>query len=254
MMNEQSVNPVPPARGGQGGRGRGGTPRPGKTQAAAKAAQSKIGPGRALEHDWVDESVLKGQSFVVWLGSGKSGARQVTIHRPIGGTSLDKTTTWVATPSDEIHYLLARLKSEALSRWERERDVAVRSAVLLAGTGRRMNQATPPQEVWAFNGSPPIGPTIQAAMAAAKAAGGKESEWVNHATEAVRAAELQFKQALRNAEPAQAWLADHPQPRHETRGGPLGDRPQSAVSYLTGRSLAAAQDLVLNRIFGVGAT
>jgi hypothetical protein len=219
----------------------------------AKATVSKIGPGRVLEHDWVDESVLKGQSFVVWLGSGKTGARQVTFHRPLGGTTLNKTTTWVATPSDELHYLLARLKSEALSRWERERDLAVRTAILATGTGRRNNQATPPVEEWAFDGAPPVGPTIQAAMAAATAAGGKGSEWVNHTTEAVRAAELQFKQALRNGAPTAVWLREHPQPAHETRGGPLGDRAQSAVGYLANLSLAAAQDLVLSRIYGVTA-
>jgi len=156
----------------------------------------------------------------------------------------------VATPTDEVALLLERRKGEAQIRWERERAAAIRAAVLQAGTGRRLNNATPPEEVWAFDGAPPIAVTIRTAMAAAKAAGVAESEWVNHVTPAIRAAELQFKQALKVGTLPNNWEADHPPPVYETKGGPLADRPQMAVPYLNGLSLSSARDKVLSRAMG----
>jgi len=237
------------------GRGRGGSKRGGRgrgTSAASrnqKPAKAKIGPTRVLEDtEWVNDPLLR-DGFVVVLGS-QAGTQQVTFHRPIGETQL-ANTSWVATPSNEVHFLLARRKSEALSRWEREKEQAVRTAVLASRTGRKLNDATPPQEVWVFDGAPPIGVTIAAGMAAAKAAGRPESEWVNHTTEAVRASELAFKQALRVTAVPADWTAGHPQPVHETRGGPLADRAQVAVGYLAGCTASAALDKVQRRVYGV---
>jgi hypothetical protein len=200
-----------------------------------------------MNPEWVEDSVLKGQSFCVWVGAGKAAPRQYTFHRPIGETPLD-VNQWVATPTDEVSLLLERRKGEAQIRYERERAAAIRAAILAAGTGRRVDPANPQNEVWSFDGAPPIAVTIRAAETAAEAAGRPKSEWVNHTDAAVRAAELQFKQALRNGVPPPDWLAEHPPPAYETRGGPLGDRPQLAVPYLNGLSLSSARDAVLRRM------
>jgi len=233
-----------PTEGGQGGVPRKGGPR--KSSARDKVTRSKIGPVRILDADWSEDSTLKGESFVVWLGGGKTAPQQFTFHRPIGETKLEGNQ-WVATPTGEIGLLLERKKSEDLARWERRKDQAIRASVLAKGLGRKMDSD---HEVWVHKDAPPIGPTVQAAMAAAKAAKAKESEWVNHADQAVRASELQFREALRNAKPSAEWLGANPKPSFETRGGPLMDRPQVALVHLGGLSLAAAKDKVLGQLFG----
>jgi len=237
---------------GRGGARRGGRGRdPSATSRGSKPLRARVGPTRVLEDtEWVEDPLLR-DGFIVILCS-KGGTQQVTFHHPIGETQLDKNS-WVATPSNEVHFLLSRRKSEALSRWEREKEQAVRTAVLASRTGRKLNDATPPVEVWVFDGAPPIGVTIAAGMAAAKAAERPESEWVNHTTEAVRASELAFKQALRVTAVPAGWVADHPQPTHETRGGPLADRAQVAVGYLAGCTASAALDKVQRRAYGVDA-
>lgn len=239
-------------RGGRGGRGGGR----GKVSSLAVrtggsvATRSKIGPIRKLEADWAEESSLKGKTFAVWVGSGEAGSRQYTFHPPIGHTEL-KGSQWVATPTDEVHYLLEARTSEAIARWEREMAFAQRAIVLAAGTGRKLISADPHLEGWSFDGAPPIAATIKIAQAAAKAAGKPDSEWVNHTEPAVRAAELQFKEALRKAKLPVTWYEEHPRPKYETKGGPARDRPQLAIGYLDNLSLGAAKDAVLSRMLGL---
>jgi hypothetical protein len=88
-------------------------------------------------------------------------------------------------------------------------------------------------------------------MAAAKAAGANESMWLSHVDRAVQVAEQSFKEALRTQELPETWAVANPRPRHETRGGALGDIPQRAVPYLTGLTLAAAKDKVIRVAIGI---
>jgi len=247
----QASNAPEPARGrGRGVRGRGGgrgLP-PSRIAPSAAMAVAKVGPTRVLDAKWAEEQTLRGQSFVIWLGSAQGIPQQVTFHRPIGVTPL-RTDQWVATPTAEIPLLLSRRSSEDLNRWERLKSAAQRAAVLASGTGRKMSTGEHPKEVFVVDGDPDCGATIQMAMAAAKAAGKPESAWLDYAVPAVRNAEQLFKAALKSQEPSQQWLAGNPRPTHETRGGPLGDRPQVAVEYLDGSTLARAKDLVLTRLF-----
>jgi len=87
-------------------------------------------------------------------------------------------------------------------------------------------------------------------MAAAKAAGRPEAEWMTFAPASVRQAEQRFKDALASADAPLVWDAVHPRPAHETRGGPLADRAQRAVPFLDGLSLNQAKDKVLQLMFG----
>jgi len=231
---------------GQGDQSRNATGR--KSSAPATKQVSKIGPARVLNATWSEDSTLKGESFVLWLGGGKSAPQQFTFHRPIGVTKLE-ANQWVATPTGELGLLLERKKSEDLARWERRGEQAIQAAVLAKATGRKLapDGKTP---IWVHKDAPPIGATVQAAMAAAKAAGAKESEWVNHCDQAVRASELAYREALRTESLPKEWLGENPKPSFETRGGPLGDRPQVALAHLSGMSLAAAKDKVLRSLFG----
>jgi hypothetical protein len=216
----------------------------------ANATKGKIGPSRLLEIEWVKDSLLKENSFGIWVGSGMTGDQQWTFHRPIGETPMDSTNEWVATPTRDIGFLLHRKESEELSSWKRRSELAKRQAVLRARTGRRLaeDQTT---EVWAFDGAPAIQPTIRACMTAAKAASAPESAWLSYADQAVQVAEQSFKEALRTQAIPADWVAENPRPAYETMGGPLGDVHQKPVSYLTGLSFNAAKDKVLRVIIGV---
>jgi hypothetical protein len=91
-------------------------------------------------------------------------------------------------------------------------------------------------------------------MTAAKAAGASESAWLNYADQAVQTAERTFKEAMRTHAVPAAWLGSNPKPAYETRGGALGDIPQTAVEYLNGLSLAAARDKVTRVAIGLDTT
>jgi len=213
----------------------------------ANATKSKVGPTRLLEAEWTKDSILKDNCFVLWLGSGQTGAQQWTVHRPIGETELE-VGSWVMTPTRDIGYLLERRESEELASWRRKLELAKRQQVLASRIGRGLDGQT---EVWTFDGAPAIGPTIQTCMSAAKAAGASESEWLRYADQAVRVAEQSFKEALRTQSNPAAWIRANPIPDHETMGGPLGDQPQKSVGHLFGLSLNAAKDKVLRVLLGI---
>jgi len=236
------------------GRGRGGGYAPkGKIttrSAVPKAQGAKIGPNRLLETEWVKDSILKGNCFVLFAGSGQSGDQQWTFHHPIGETSLD-LRAWVATPTRDISFLLQRRESEALAAWKRQAELAKRQEVLANYIGRRLENQT---EVWNFENAPAIQPTIRSCMSAAKAAGANESEWLTYSDRAVQVAEQSFKEALRTQDIPEDWLRANPKPIHETMGGPLGDHPQKAVPFLNGLSMAAAKDKVIRVAIGLDQT
>jgi hypothetical protein len=217
-----------------------------------KAQNAKIGPNRLLETDWVQDSILKGNAFVLFAGSGKSGDQQWTFHHPIGETPLDDRE-WVATHTRDISFLLMRRESEALMAWKRQAELAKRQMTLRLQRGRKLSDDGQ-TEIWTFEGAPAIQPTIRSCMAAAKAAGANESEWLNYSDQAVRVAEQSFKEALRTQGIPADWLRANPKPAHETMGGPLGDDPQRAVPFLKGLSTAAAKDKVIRVAIGLDQT
>jgi hypothetical protein len=210
---------------------------------------AKIGPNRLLETEWVKDSILKEKCFVLFAGSGVAGDQQWTYHHPIGETSLEESE-WVATPTRDISFLLQRRESEALSAWKRRSELAKRQQVLTARKGRGLDPDGQ-TEVWSFEGAPPVQPTVRSCMAAAKAAGKQESEWLSYADQAVRVAEQSFKEALRTQAVPEEWLRANARPTHETMGGPLGSNPQKAVPYLKGLTLAAAKDKVIRVAIGI---
>jgi len=217
-----------------------------------KAPAAKIGPNRLLETEWVKDSILKGNCFVLFAGAGQAGDQQWTFHHPIGETPLD-ARDWVATPTRDISFLLQRRESEALVAWKRQSELAIRQQTLRLRRGRQLSDDGQ-TEVWTFDEAPAIQPTIRSCMAAAKAAGANESAWLNYADQAVRVAEQSFKEALRTQAIPAGWIRNNPKPHHETMGGPLGDHPQRAIRYLSGLSVAAAKDKTIRVAIGLDQT
>jgi len=200
----------------------------------------------------VKDSILKGNCFVLFAGSGQTGDQQWTFHRPIGETSLEQSE-WVATPTRDISFLLQRRESEALAAWKRQAELAKRQQVLSSRMGRALDPDAH-TEVWVFENAPAVQPTIRTCMNAAKAAGAPESAWLDYADQAVQVAERSFKEALRTQGIPEVWAQDNPKPHHETMGGPLGDVPQKAVPFLKGFSQASAKDKVIRVAIGLDKT
>jgi len=255
-MNNTNNDAAQAGAGGRGGgpaprvRGRGSSNRGrGSGRAVVNHSRSKVGPNRLLEVDWTGEPALKVQSFTIWLAAGSSGSQQWTFHRPIGQTDLDVRTVWVATPTRDIPFLLARKGNEETAAWERQSQLAKRRAVLAARRGRGLAEDGQ-TEVWTAPGSAPIQETIRTCMAAALAAGSPESNWLQFAQAPVQNAERAFKDALHEQAVPDDWLRANPKPAFTTRGGPLGDQEQVEVEYLHGLSLQAAQDKVLSVLLG----
>jgi hypothetical protein len=217
----------------------------------AKTTPARIGPTRINESAWVNDPLIKEDSFVAWVGGPGAAPMQVTFHRPIGSTDLDGKKDWVATPTSELALLATRRSSEETARWERAAAAAIRQQVLNAREGRKKEGAQDSEkEFWAFEGSPECGPTIKTAMANAKAAGKAESAWTDFVSNEIKVAEATFKSACKATDRWSAYEAGNPKPDFETRGGPLNDRPQRAVPYLFGLSLAAARDRVTAVLYG----
>lgn len=203
-----------------------------------------------------------GESFTVVVGSGQL-ARQMTFHRPIGETDLARDA-WVRTPTSEIAVLLSRASDEASAAYRRRVSAEVRRAVLAAvpHIGRRPNAANNQVEEWVL----PAGSQEPAACAAeiqrfmglARAAQKPENEWAAFAGPHVKTAEAAFKAELRSttreAAAIAALAAGTPpvsRPVFRTRSGLAGTVDQVAVTAITGRSLASAQDAVLSAILAV---
>jgi hypothetical protein len=259
QQNPEGAPVVEPQRGGgRGGRGgRGGGRGRGRGSSVVAAGQpavsNKIGPVHPAELSYKDDSSLKGKAFVVGVWAGEGLMRQVTFHRPIGVTPLSATRDWVATPSEEVGLLLERKSSEATARYDRAYAAARRVAVLAARTGRRTRDDASNTEEWSFEGSPPCGAHIKTLQELCKAEKKPDSQWLEKASEPIKLAERQFKQAMADTVAREAYERDHQVPAFETRGGPAGERPQIAVAYLRDKSFAAARDTVMGRLLGLAA-
>jgi len=210
-----------------------------------------VNPTQSAEFTIKKNPTLGGDFFIVWFGTIGANQTSVTFHRPIGKTRLGKDV-WVATPSSELGFLCERQTSQEVAAWQRRLAQYIRAQVLASQMGRKLDNSNPPKEVWNIQGAPECAPQIKLFQQYAVAAGKTQADWLDYAPQEVKTAEGQFKTALNNAQALQAaFEADNPEPAFETKGGPAGDRPQVAVTYLTGMNKARAFDQVRKRVMGV---
>jgi hypothetical protein len=214
-------------------------------------AKPKVNPVSGANFEYVNESRI-GESFVVVMAS-PNGVQSFTFHHPIGVTDVD-SEDWVCTPTADIPSLLARRDDpdEADRKVKRDKhrlDLAVAAGFLEKTDG---------------NGPlvyPDTGTSRQDALAkaraeaknAVKAEKGNPSPdlYIRFLPKEVQEAESSIRKFLSDKKTIQAAETKFPSSGYRTRGGPLADREQAEVEYLSGYSRPQANDAVIKRIFGL---
>jgi len=223
------------------GRGRGGS-RPTPT---VRVPASLVTSGNQ-DAKVVASPGVPGGAFPVVIG-GPHGVTSITYHHPIGCSNLS-ADEWVATPTSDVVTLLARAKNPgqvgAEKGFETHRLEAAVSRSLLTKTGARYflpGDITTREDRLAK----------AKADAKAKLAQGQtpnRAQTLEELPQALREAERALEAFMSSDAVRQAARAANPVPAYETRGGPLADRSQVALSWLKGKTEQQARDLVVLRL------
>jgi len=193
------------------------------------------------------KSFPKKEAFCVVIAS-DNGLVQMTYHHPIGVTDLDEDS-WIATESEQIHYLFERTNDPRRKTIDANRQIHQLDAAVTASLLGRTDNGE-----YAFHGQTARGSRkalIRQARLDAKDAGlnGPES-YIQHLPEDVRGLERQFRHFMVN-ETVQANAAiAHPYPAFATRSGLHATQNQVAVAFLEGKNYDEAREAVINRLLG----
>lgn len=216
-------------------------------------AKPKINPVSGANFEYANEPRI-GDSFVVVVAA--AGAVQsFTFHHPIGKTDVD-VDDWVCTPTGDIPSLLARQDDpdEADRKSKRDKyrlDLAVDKG-LLKKTSVDGQLVYPDTEI---NRQDALAKARADAKAAVKAEKGKPSPdlYVRFLDGSIQEKEELIRKFLANKATITRAENQFPSGGYRTRGGPLADRDQEEVDYLSGLSRSLASDAVVKRIFGTTA-
>jgi hypothetical protein len=211
-------------------------------------AKPKVNPITGANFEYANEPRI-GDSFVVVISS-SSGTQSITLHHPIGVTDVD-VEDWVATPTGDIPSLLARQvdPDEADRKAQRDKhrlDLAVAAGLLEKGSDGQLIY-------------PDSGVSRQSALAAARTAArdaikdgkGKPSPdlYVKFLDTSIQELESRVRQFLANPKTIREAEKAFPSTGFRTRSGPLADRDQVGLDYLSGSSRPQAIDLLVKKIY-----
>ena len=184
--------------------------------------------------------------------AGTGGVQSLTFHHPIGVTEVDGED-WVCTPTGDIPSLLARKDDpdEADRKAKRDKhrlDLAVASGLLIKSTGDGQ-LVYPDTEI---NRQDALAAARAAAKEAVKAEKAKLSPdlYIRFLDASIQEKEVAVRQFLAKERTIRAAETKFPNSGYRTRGGPLADRDQEGVPYLSGLGRLRATDAVIKRIFG----
>jgi len=175
---------------------------------------------------------VPGGAFPVVIGGPQTIS--ITFHHPIGVTP-HKGDEWIATPTDDVALLLARMKNPGQQSTDRGYETfrleAAVTAALLVKQGSKYYLPGDLQDSREDR--------LEAAKAVAK---GRLAQGQNPSRDQVLAElsdELRTKEqallAFMGEEELKKSARDaNPVPTYETRGGPLADRPQVPLPWLKG--------------------
>jgi len=214
-------------------------------------AKPKVNPVTGASFEFASEPRVK-DSFVVVL-AGPGGVQSFTFHHPIGLTDVDDED-WVCTPTGDIPSLLARQvdPDEADRKAKRDKhrlDLAL-AAGLLKSNGE--DQLTYPNTE--VNRQDALVLARSQAKDAVKAEKGKLTPdlYIRFLPKEVQDAETSVRKFLASKKSIREAEMKFPASGFRTRGGPLADRDQEEVEYLSGLLRPQATDAVVKRIFGSG--
>jgi len=214
-------------------------------------AKPKVNPVTGGNFEYVSEPRV-GDSFVVVM-AGPGGVQSFTFHHPIGVTDVDGED-WVCTPTGDIPSLLARRDDpdEADRKAKRDRyrlDLVVTTKLLEKREGDSL-LVYPGTDI---NRQDALAKARTEAKDAVKAEKGKPSPdlYIRFLPKEVQEAEALVRKKLADRETIRKAETKFPSSGFRTRGGPLADREQEGVDYLSGKSRSQASDAVTKRIFGL---
>jgi len=210
-------------------------------------AKPKISPIAGGNFDYSGDPRV-GESFVVVV-AGPDRIKSITFHHPIGKTDL-ADRDWVATNTSDVADLVARREDpqEATLRTNRENhrfDAAIAGGLLLKGADNIVRYPSGIERQT----------TLAAARAAAKAqarqAGNKPTAmaYLAHLSAERRVEEDAVRVFLTRDDIVGASVTAFPDSTYRTRSGPLGNRDQTALTYLNGMNRAQAEDTVVQQLF-----
>jgi hypothetical protein len=188
----------------------------------------------------------KKEAFCVVVASPR-GMVQMTFHHPIGETGLEDDV-WVATESDQTHYLFARAKNPFKKTVDAARNIFLLGAAV---TSRILDNH---EGQYVYHGRNDLGlrqALVNAARRRAKEAGLRDRDsYIQFLNINVQALERRFIEHMASEAAKQAAAEAHPYPQFETRSGLHATTPQVAVGYLNRMPLDEAFEAVLNRLSG----
>jgi hypothetical protein len=214
-------------------------------------AKPKVNPVTGANFEFVNESRI-GDSFVVVM-AGPSGVQSFTFHHPIGVTDVDDED-WVCTPTADIPSLLARRDDPDEADRKAKRDKHRLDLVVTAGLLEKDDDDGPlTYPDTGVNRQDALAKARTEAKSAVKAEKGKPSPdlYIRFLPKEVQEAESSVRKLLAEKKTIQAAETKFPASGYRTRGGPLADRDQEEVDYLSGLSRPQASDAVVKRIFGL---
>jgi len=256
MNNQNAARGRGNPRGGgnQFGRGRGQTAVPAQVWRTARAdPKPKL---KATDHNLLqyvtDSRFPKKEAFSIAVVDANR-THTVTYHRPIGITDLGDNE-WVATPSDQIHYLFDRAKRpDEQAVLERRRIGALEILV-----ERQLLQGEAPDYTYVDLGD--LGPrrtliatARRAAEEEAKAQGTKAlaDAYLAKLPPEVTTSEMRIRTTLGSEEFSDTVAERFPFRPYVTRSGQLADQDQWAIEFLTGKSMGEAKDTLLRMLYGL---
>jgi len=214
-------------------------------------AKPKVNPVTGANFEYVSEPRI-GDSFVVVMG-GPGGVNSFTFHHPIGVTEVDDED-WVCTPTGDIPSLLARRddpdEADRKARRDKHRLDLVVVANLLEKADDEGLLVYPGTDI---SRQDALAAARAAAKDAVKAEKGKVPPdlYIRFLPQPVQEAETLVRKKLASRETIQKAETKFPSSGFRTRGGPLADRDQVSVDYLSGLSRPQALDAVTKRVFGL---
>jgi len=216
-------------------------------------AKPKVNPVTGANFEYVSESRI-GDSFVVVM-AGPSGIQSFTFHHPIGVTDVDGED-WVCTPTGDIPSLLARRDDPDEADRKAKRDKHRLDLVIQAGLLVKADEDGPlTYPDTGVNRQDALAKARSEAKDAVKAEKGKPSPdlYIRFLPKEVQESETAIRKLLADERTIRSAEKKFPSSGYRTRGGPLADRDQEEVEYLSGCSRPQASDAVVKRIFGLDA-